>query len=175
MSLEDDVRRCCDEVEGVHKDAQRVKQRCCDEAKKDLSAFEERLEQARRDVHAASETLNRGVRQELEAVVSGWRNAHERLAAHLRLIEAKSFLAAARRLAGEGDFVGAKNELAAAMDDAKEARALMPGKDVHLAELTRGIERAVEEIHAEAEAATDRIEEAVAHNERLLEDLKQAS
>ena len=175
MTLEEDVKKCCQEVEGVHRDAERVKRHGNDDVRKDLSSFEEKLESFTHDVREASEKLNRGAREGLQRVVDAWREGRDRLAAHLRLIEAKGFLASARRLATEGDFTAARNELAAAMQDVKEATELMPGKDAHLAALNAEIERAVAEIQAAGKAATSTIEQAVAHSARLLEELKQAS
>jgi hypothetical protein len=108
--------------------------------------------------------------------VDAWNSAHDRLVAHLRLIEAKSFLSSARRLAGEEeDFVGSKNELASAVQCVKDARQLLGGEDSHLAHLERQIEQAVADIQTTAAAATNSIEQVVAENERLLQKLRQAS
>lgn len=168
----DDVKKCCAEIEKVRSDAERLKEHCPEEAKEHLSSFENKLERLAKEAQDASE---RGVRAGLESVVGTWNSARDRLVAHLRLIEAKSFLASARRLAGEEDFVGSKNELAAAVQCVKDARELLSGEDAHLAHLERQIEQAVADIQATAAAATNSIEQVVAENERLLQEFRRAS
>jgi len=172
MTVEDEVEKCRAEIEKVRSDAERLKERCPEEAKEHLSSFENKLDRFAKEARDASA---RGARAGLESVIDTWNSARDRLVAHLRLIEAKSFLASARRLAGEEDFVGSKNELAAAMQCVKDAREILSGGDAHLAHLERQIEQAVAEIHATAAAATNSIEQVVAENERLLQEFRQAS
>jgi hypothetical protein len=172
MTIEDEVKKCCAEIDRVRSDAGRLRERCSEEAKEDLSSFESKLEGFAKEARDASE---RGVRTGLQGVVDAWNSAHDRLVAHLHLIEAKSFLSSARRLAGEEDFVGSKNELASAVECVKDARELLDGEDGHLVHLERQIEQAVADIQTTAAAATNSIEQVVAENERLLQKLRQTS
>ncbi|MFQ5667806.1 MAG: hypothetical protein ACE5I7_15445 [Candidatus Binatia bacterium] len=116
-----------------------------------------------------------GVCQEVHHVMTNGRAAHRTWSAHLRLMEAKRFLASARRLAREGDFVAAENALSAATQDVTDARSLLPAGDAGVAELTRAIEQAVAEFRTNAQAAVANIEDAVKSSSRLLAEFDQAA
>ena len=175
MTLEDDVRKCCDDIEGVRTDAERLKRTCGDEATKDLSKVESKLERLSKEAGEVRRQLDAGAREGLEGLVSRWRDVRDRLRAHLRLIEAKSVLASARRLAADQYYVAAENELTVALRAVTEARASLPADDAHLAELVGAIQHAVEDIHAKADTAAATLEKVVACNERLLAELEQAT
>lgn len=173
MTLEDDVRRCCEDIEGVHNDAERVRKCCADDAKQDLSKFESKLEDFRRQAHEARQRLDSGLREGFEGLVATWREGRDRLHGHLRLIEAKSSLASARRLGKDQYYVAAERELTTALRLIQEARPLLPAKDAHLKELLEQIEPAIEDFKQESQAAAARLESVVATNERLLVELGQ--
>lgn len=175
MTLEDDVRKCCDDIEGVRTDAERLKKTCGDDATKDLSTVESKLEHFASEANEVRRQLDAGVRQGLEGLVGRWRSVCDRLRAHLRLIEAKSVLASARRLAGDQYYVAAENELTVALRAVTEARDLLPADDAHLTELVQEIQHAVEDIHAKADSAAATLEKVVACNERLLAEFEQAA
>jgi hypothetical protein len=171
MTIEEDVRKCCSEVESIRKEAERLRSKCNDETRKSFSRFDSKLERFVREAGEATEKLNAGLREGLERLVAAWQGAGARLSAHLRLIEAKGFLMGARRLAGEGDFLGAENELKAAVRDVQEAQKLMPGGDEHVNQLLRDIDSAVEAIRSHGAAATADIEATLRHNDELLDEL----
>lgn len=175
MTLEDDVRKTCEDIAGVRNDAERLKKTCGDEATKDLSSVESKLERFVSEAGEVRRQVDAGVREGLEGLISRWRDARDRLRAHLRLIEAKSVLASARRLAADQYYVAAENELTVALRTVTEARDLMPTDDAHLTELVQEIQRAVEDIHAKADTAAATLEKVVACNERLLAELEQAA
>ena len=172
MTLEDDVRRCCDDIEGVHHDVERVRKSCADDAKPDLSKFESKLEDFRRQAHEARQKLDEGLREGFEGLVAAWREGRDRLRGHLHLIEAKSSLASARRLAKDQYYVAAERELTTALRLIQEARPLMPAEDAHLKELLEEIEHAIEDFRQESKAAAARLETVVITNERLLAELE---
>jgi len=173
MTLEDDVRRCWEDIEGVHNDAERVRKSCADDAKPDLSKFDSKLEDFRRQAHDARQKLDSGLREGFEGLVATWREGRDRLRGRLRLIEAKSSLASARRLAKDQYYVAAERELTTALRLIQEARPLLPAADGHLKELLDEIEHAIEDFKQESEAAAVRLESVVTTNERLLVELEQ--
>ncbi len=175
MTLEDEARKCCDDIENVRHDTERLKQSCADEAKKDLSTVEAKLERFLAEAGDVRKKLDTGMRDGLEALVTRWRDARNRLRAHLQLIEAKSVLGSARRLASDQYYVAAENELTVALRLVNQARDLLPGADAHVTELVRDIERAVEDIHAKADTAAATLEKVVARNERLLAEIADAA
>ncbi len=175
MTLEEDVRKCCEDIENVQQDTERLKQSCAGDAKKDLSTVEAKLERFLTDARDVRKKLDAGVREGLETLVTRWRSARNRLRAHLHLVEAKSVLASAHRLASDQYYVAAENELTVALRLVNEARDLLPGVDAHVTELVRDIEHAVEDIHAKADTAAATLEKVVACNERLLAEMGEAA
>lgn len=175
MALEDDVRHCCEEVDQMRERAKQAKKQAPPELRRHFSSLEGCIERFSGEARQAAEKLRSGTREGLDRMVETWREAQGRVSGHLRVIEAKSFLVSAKRLATEGDFVAAGNELAAAVRDAKEAARFIPSKDEHLVELTREIERAAADVEAKATSTTAHIEDALKRNERLLEELDQAT
>ena len=145
------------------------------EVQRHFSVLDRWLGRLANDAREATDKLGSGTREGLERLVEAWRDAQSRLSGHLRLIEAKSFLIAARRLAAEGDFVAAGNELAAAIRDAKEAAGFLPSKDAHVVELTREIDQAAADVKAKAASTVAHIEDALQRNEQLLEELERAA
>lgn len=175
MTLEDDARKCCADIENVRHHTQRLKERCADDAKKDLSTLEAKLDRFLAEAKDVRNKLDSGMREGLEALVTRLRGAHARLRAHLQLIEAKSVLASARRLAADQYYVAAENELTVALRLVNEACDLLPGADAHVTDLVREIEHAVQDIHAKADTAAATLERVVACNERLLAEIAQAA
>lgn len=174
MTLEDNARKCCEDIEGVGQDAERLKGSCAEEAKKDLSGFEAKLERFRAEAREVRKKLDAGIREGLEGLIDAWNQTRDRLRAHLRLIDAKSSLASARRLAADQYYVAAESALTTALRQVTEARALLQKEDAHLTELVDAIEHAVNEIHEKADSAATTLEQVVACNERLLGELEQA-
>lgn len=173
MTLEDDVRSCCDDIEGVHDDAQRVRETGAEEAKQHLAKFDSKLEHFLRDAQDVRRKLDAGIREGFEGLVEAWRNTRDRLRGHLGLIEAKSNLASAQRLAKDQYYVAAQSALTTALRQTQEARALLGSEDAHLNELVEKIERVVEDVREQGQAAAERLESVVATNERLLDELEQ--
>jgi hypothetical protein len=169
MTIEEDVRKCCKEIESVRHDAEKLKKR--DDTGEHLAKWERTVEPFTRDAREATAKLDRGASEGLQKLVDRWRSARHRLEAHLQLIEAKSFLASARRLASEDDFIGAKNELIAAIRDLHEARAHLPEHDSHLNEMEKAAEQAAAEVGAKAATAIGAIEKAVQNTNSLLDKL----
>jgi chromosome segregation ATPase len=174
MTLEDNARKCCDDIEGIGQDTERLKGSCAQEAKKDLSSFEARLERFLTEAKEARKKLDAGIREGLEGLIDAWNQARDRLRGHLRLIDAKSSLASARRLAADQYYVAAESELTTALRRVTEARPFLQKEDVHLTELVEEIERAVKEIHEKADTAATTLEKVVASNERLLGKIEKA-
>jgi hypothetical protein len=172
MTLEDDVRKCCEDIEGVCKDAERVRKVGNEDAKKHLAHLDSRLERFLAEAREVRRKLDGGIREGLEGLVTAWRDGRDRVSAHLRLIEAKSTLASAERLAKDGHYVAAESAVASALRLVQEARELLGTEDAHLSELVEKIERAIQDIKQEGKAAAARLEEVVAANERLLADLE---
>ena len=169
MTFEDEVRDTCREIESARHDAEKLK--CCEGTGEHLAKWERVVEPFARQAHEAAAKLDQGAFEGLQKLVEGWRNARNRIMAHLRLIEARGFLASARRLTSEGDFIGAKNELSAAIRDVHEAREQLPEADAHLTEVEQAVERATAELGAKAKTAMDAIEKAVKHTNTLLDEL----
>jgi len=107
-----------------------------------------------------------------QALVEAWRATCDRLRANLRLIEADNRLPAAQRLARDQYYVAAESELTTALRLVREAAALLPAKDVHLAGLVQKIQRTMKEIKANGHAAAARLDDVVEMNERLVADLE---
>lgn len=171
MALDDDVRKCCDDIDEVRESTQRLKATSGEDTAKDLSNFEAKFERFVNDAKEAREKLDTGLRDGLDRLITAWFDARERIRAHLRLIEAKGMLASARRLATDQYFVAAESELTKALQLVHEASALLPGQDAHLAELANDIEQAVTDIRAKARSAASTLEKVFARNERLLAEL----
>ncbi|MFI5398025.1 MAG: hypothetical protein ACHQ9S_21010 [Candidatus Binatia bacterium] len=175
MTLEDDVRKCCNDIESVRNDTERLKKTCGEEAKKDLSSVEAKMDRFGSEAKAVRSKLDAGVREGLEGLISAWRDARNRVRAHLRLIEAKTALASARRLAADQYYVAAENELTVTLQHVTEARALLPSDDARVAELVEDIQRAVADIHVKADTTAATLEKVFACNERLLAELAQGA
>lgn len=169
--LDDEIRKCCREVEGMEREVQRLRVQGGDEAKQSLSRFDAKWQRFVHEVHETSERWNAGARQGLDHIVGSWRGVYDSLRAHLRVVEAKGFLMSARRLTGQEEFVAAENELESAVQDFKEAQSLLPEQDTHLRELVGDIETAVTEIRGKAATATERIERVLARATHLVEEL----
>ena len=172
MTLEEDVRRCCDDIEGVHENAQRVRESGAEEAKQHLAKFDSKFEQFLSNAQDVRRKLDAGIREGFEGLVEAWRDARDRLRGHLGLIEAKSNLASAQRLAKDQYYVAAESALTTALRQAQEARALLGSEDAHLNELVEKIERVVEDVREQGQATAERLEGVVTTNERLLEELE---
>lgn len=170
MSKDDDLRKCCDDIEEVERNVKRLKTSGGDQAKQDLSKFEVKFERFVRDAREASQKLGADMREGWEGFVTAWKEAENRMRTHFRLIEAKGMLASARRLAKDQYYVAAESELMAALRIVVDAQmnSLVPGKDPYLAELVKEIEQAVTDIRAKAQTAAAALEKVVASNERLL-------
>jgi ElaB/YqjD/DUF883 family membrane-anchored ribosome-binding protein len=175
MTLEDDVRKCCEDIEHVRDDAERLKKTCGEETKKDLSNVEAKMDRFLSEAKDVRQKLDAGVREGREGLLSAWREARNRVQAHLRLIEAKSVFASARRLAADQYYVAAENELSIALRHVTEAQVLLPSDDTRVAELVEDIQRAVADIRAKADTAADTLGRVVACNERLLAELAQGA
>ena len=173
MTIEDDVRECCDDIEEVHNDAERLRRDSADEAKEHLAKFDSKLEQFLHDAREVRQKLDAGIREGLEGLVSSWRARRDRLRAHLRLIEAENMLASARRLAKDQYYVAAESELTSALRLVQETGMLLGAEDASLTELVQKIERATREIKEQGQAAAERLESVVETNERLLAELEQ--
>jgi ElaB/YqjD/DUF883 family membrane-anchored ribosome-binding protein len=173
MSIEDDVRQCCNDIEEVRTDAERVRSTGADSAKKHLDNFDSKFERFLHEAREVRQKLDAGIREGLEGLVTAWRERHTRLRAHLRLIEAENMLASAQRLAKDQYYVAAESGLTSALKLVHEAGALLPAEDAHLTELVQKIERATREIKEEGEAAAARLDSVVETNERLLAELEQ--
>lgn len=172
MALEDDARRCCEDIESVRSDVERVRKAGSEDAKRHLAQLESKLERFVRDARDVPQKLESGIREGLEGLVTGWREGRDRLSAHLRLIDAKSTLASAQRLAKDQYYVAAESALTSALRQIQEASASLPAEDAHVNELVEKIQRAIVEIKEEGEAAGARLESVVAMNERLLAELE---
>jgi hypothetical protein len=168
MSLEDDARRCCEDIDDVRRDADRVNRRGGEETKKNLAQFQVKLGHFVKEAREAQEKLGKGVREGLDGLVTAWREARGRLQAHLCLIEAKGIIESARRLTADQYFVAAEAELSSALRRVMEARRLLGEKDASVTDLLKEIEGAVTETRAKASTAAARLEKAAAHNDRLL-------
>jgi len=173
MSIDDEVRQCCEDIEEVRNDADRVRKAGAEEAKKHLADFDSKLARFLHEAREVRQKLDAGIREGLEGLVNAWREGRDRLRAHLRLIEAESMLASARRLAKDQYYVAAESELTSALRAVREAGRSFPAEDAHLTELVQKIERATRYIKEEGEAAAARLEEVVETNERLLAELEQ--
>jgi hypothetical protein len=166
------ARTCCDDIEGLRNDAERVKKSGAEDVTKHLTSLKLQLEPFTREARQIRKKLDAGLREGLEELVAGWRNARGRLQAHLRLIEAKSTLASAERLAKGQYYVAAESALTTALRLLEEVRTLTPSKDAHLTDLVQKMERAVERFKRESQAAAARLQSVVAMNERLLAHLE---
>lgn len=175
MSLEDDVRKCCDDIERVHSDTKRVKTSHAAATKEDLSKLEAKVGRFRHEAAEARKKLDSGVREGLEGLVNAWRDARDRLRGHLRLIEAKSVLKSAQRLAADQYYVAAEKELAVVLALVKEAQPLLPRRDTELADLVQRIERAVADIRTQASTTAAALEQVATDNERLLGQLDESA
>jgi hypothetical protein len=173
MSIDDDVRRCCEDIEKVRDDAERVRKAGAESARKHLANFDSKFERFLHDAGEVRQKLDAGIREGLESLVTAWRERRDRLRAHLRLIEADNMLSSAHRLAKDQYYVAAESGLTSALKLVQEAGALLPAEDAHVAELVQKIERATREIKKEGEAAAARLENVVETNERLLAELEQ--
>jgi hypothetical protein len=171
MPLDDEVQRRSDELKRLREETDRVKKNSPAEVGGHLARFEKRLEKLAGEVRDTARKLESGVRGELEEMLRAWDEAKTRMGGHLRLIEAKAFLVSAKRMAAEGDVIGAENELASAIADAKEASQLLVGDDT-LEKLTREIMQAAASLRAKAASLTADIESAVRRTEDLLEGLE---
>lgn len=169
MSLEDDVRKCCDDIEGLHGDSQRLRSR--PGAGKDLSHLDARLQRFLEESKAAREKLDTGVREGFEGLLRSWQQARDHIRGHLRLIEAKGALSSALRLAKDQYYVAAERELSVAIGLVKEARGLLSRHDAELQALLGKIEEAVASIHAQGDTAAAALDSVVAENERLLTEI----
>jgi ElaB/YqjD/DUF883 family membrane-anchored ribosome-binding protein len=173
MSVDDDARKCCEDIEEVRNDAERVRKAGAEGARKHLANFDSKFERFLHDARDVRQKLDAGIREGLEGLVTTWRERRDRLRAHLRLIEAEDMLASAQRLAKDQYYVAAESELTSALKAVQEAGALLPAADAHLSELVQKIERATQEIKEEGQAAAARLESIVETNERLLAELEQ--
>lgn len=169
MTVDEEVRKCCEEIESIRHKADGLKSR--GEADEHLARWERAVEPFVKQAREAGTKLDRAPSEGLQKLVEGWRSACDRLAGHLRLIEAKSFLASARRLAEQDDFVGAQNELTAAVGDLREASALLPEHDFRLRQVEEAVQQAAAELNAKASASIGAIEKAVEHTTSLLDQL----
>jgi hypothetical protein len=172
MTLEDDARKCCADIEGVGNDADRVRKGWVEDAKPHLANFDSKLQRFLAEAREVRRKLDAGIREGLDGLVNAWRDGRDRLSAHLRLIEAKSTLTSAQRLANERHYVTAESALAGALRLIQDARDLLGTQDAHMTELVEQIEHAIREIKHEGEAAATSLEGVVAANERLLADLE---
>jgi hypothetical protein len=172
MTLEDEARKCCEDIEGIGNDAERVRKAGAEGAKQHLENFDSKLQRFLAEAREVRRKLDAGIRDGLDGLVSAWRDGRDRLNAHLRLIEAKSTLASAQRLANDAHYVDAESALAGALQLVQDARQLMPTGDAHLDALVEEIEHAIREIKYQGEAAATRLEGVVAANERFLADLE---
>lgn len=173
MTIEEEVRKCCKEIESILHDAEKLKE--SPGTGEHLAKWEESVESFARQAREAGAKLDRVPSEGLQKLVEGWRGARDRLVGHLRLIEAKSFLASARRLASQDDFVGAQNELSAAVRDVREAHAQLPDHDSHLEQMERAVEQAAAELRTKAGASIGTIEKAVERADSLLDELRRTS
>jgi hypothetical protein len=167
-----DVRACWDDIERFRNDATRLRKSGAKNVTKHLANLESQLEPFAREARKIRQKLDAGLREGLEEVEAAWRNGRGRLQAHLRLIEAKSTLASAERLAKGQYYVAAESTLTTALRLLQEARRLMPSKDARLTELVQKMEHAVERFKRESLAAAARLRGVVALNERLLAELE---
>jgi len=175
MALEDEVRKCCEDIEQLHRETQDLKGRCAEEAKKDLTGLEGRLNRLLSESRPAAKAPDAAVRQAVEGLLHAWRKGRDRLRTHLKLVEAKSNLATARRLADDQYYVAAESALTTALRQVAEARATLPADDAELTGLVQEIERAVADIHVRADSAAETLEKLVAHNEQLLAAIEKAA
>ena len=173
MSIDDEVRRCCDDIENVRNEAGRVRKAVEPDAKQHLAKFDSKIERFLHDAREVQQKLDAGIREGLDGLVTAWRERRDRLRAHLRLIEADNMLASAQRLARDQYYVAAESQLTSTLRLVQEAGALLPTEDAHLTELVQKIERATQEIKEEGQVAAERLEGVVETNERLLADLEQ--
>jgi septation ring formation regulator EzrA len=173
MTVEDEVRKCCKEIESIRHDAEKLKKRA--DTDEHLARWEHSVEPFVQQARDAGAKLEREPAEGLQKLVDGWRSARDRLAGHLRLIEAKSFLTSARRLAGQDDFVGAQNELGEAVRDVREARPQLSEHDFHLEQVAKAVEQAAAELSAKAGASIGAIEKAVERTNSLLDQLHRTS
>lgn len=173
MTLDDDVRECCDDIESVNTDAGRVRKAAAEDVKKHCAKVDSQLERFQRDAAEARKKLEAGIRDGLDGLVSAWREGRNRLRAHLRLIEARSVLASAQRLAKDQYYVAAESELTSALRLVREACTLLGTEKPPASELVEKIEHAIADIKREAQAAGEQLESVVATNERLLANLEQ--
>jgi predicted RNase H-like nuclease (RuvC/YqgF family) len=174
MTLEDEVRKCCEDIEKLQRETKDLKGHCAEEVKEDVSGLESKLERLLRESRAAGKP-GAPLPQPLEAVLAAWRHGCDRLRTHLKLVEAKSNLASARRLADDQYYVAAESALTTALRQVTDARAALPADDPELTALVQEIERAVADIHAKADSAAATLEKLVAHNEQLLAALDAAA
>jgi len=175
MTLEEEVKECCEDIEDVHKEASQLKESCPEDAKKDLSGIEEKLEHFLSEARAAREKLDSGVREGFEGLVSGWRETRDRLQAHMRLLEAKNSVLSAQRLTGDQYYMAAESALTTSLHKIQEAAALLPNGDAHLSALIEEIERVSADIREKAAATAKALAEITAANERLIAGLKHAA
>jgi hypothetical protein len=173
MSIEEDVRECCDDIEDVRNDAERVRKAGAEGTKQHLAKFDSKLERFLHDARDVRQKLDAGIREGLDGLVTAWRGRRDRLRAHLRLIEAENMVASAQRLAKDQYYVAAESELTSALRKVHEAGPLLPAEDAHLGELVDKIERATRAIKEQGQAAAERLEGVVEINERLLAELEQ--
>jgi hypothetical protein len=172
MTLEDDARKCCEDIEEVGNDVERVRKAGAEDAKQHLEKLDSKLQRFLAEAREVRRKLDAGIREGLDGLVTAWRDGRNRLSAHLRLIEATSTLASAQRLANEGHYVEAESALAGALRLAQDARELLGTEDARLNELVEKLEYTIREIKYQGEAAATRLEGVVAANERFLADLE---
>ena len=173
VSIEDEVRQCCEDIEEVHNDAERVRKAGEQTGKQHLAKLDSKLDRFLHDAREIRQKLDTGIREGMEGLVNAWRATRDRLRAHLRLIEADNMLASAQRLARDQYYVAAESELTSALRLVQEAGALLPADHAHLTELVQKLEGATQKIKEEGQAAAARLEDVVRTNERLLADLEQ--
>ena len=115
MSIEDDVRQCCDDIEDVRNDAARVRMAGAEDAKQHFAKFDSKLDRFLHEAREVRQKMDAGVREGLDGLLTAWRDGRNRLRAHLRLIEAENMLTSAQRLARDQYYVAAESALTSAL------------------------------------------------------------
>ena len=174
MTVEDEVRQTCDDIEGLRQGTDRLKQACPEEAKPELSSLEGTLQHFVHDARDARAKLDAGMREGFESLVSSWRERRDRLHAHMHLLEARSALASARRLADDQYFVAAEAELTTALRKVREALERMPA-DAAMNALVAEIQSAIADVREAGRLAAAKLEEIAAYNQTLLSEITSAA
>jgi hypothetical protein len=123
---------------------------------------------------AAHRGTGRFIMTSVEPLVVGWRRGRGWVSGHALLVEAKAFVASARRLAGEGDLLAAENELEAAAEDTLEAAARLPAGDAHLTDIRIEIGVVATIVRSRARDMSRNFERALARRMRLVDEIEEA-